>query len=524
LLRRITLSRLSFQWQITLLGALAAVLLSAVLFASVVALQYTKSAVLTDETKHLSATTQDLVRRYSEYIGQERASTGSKPLRPLDEPLGEPSQEALALVSGSVLANAEDVDGGFYATSGDVLVGNMFPPRSMASAGSSSQALVEEGPVVLEVARQAALTRKSSQRVLTSSHNIILIEAMPVQEEQIYVGSAWTMKQLPSLPGSNRLRAYLVAVGLGAAALASVLLTLFVVRNLQKGVRKIEGGLRSLEQDLASQIQTTADPGEIQRIAQAINRLGATLKQNIEHEKQIEDRLRHSERLAALGRLIAGVAHEVRNPLATIRLRVQMCRRASTDKSVHDSCAIALEEIERLNGMVNRLLSFSQPVRLRAESLDLCRLVDQRLEIFRDRASQNGVKVVTNFADEIRRVDIDRERMAQVFDNLIQNAIEAMSDSGGTLWVGVTSSTMGGGTARVDFCDSGKGIDASVVNRVFEPFFTTKPSGTGLGLCICNELVRAHGGDIQIESVEGHGTSVHIVLPLVSNGTRVSAA
>jgi two-component system sensor histidine kinase AtoS len=174
--------------------------------------------------------------------------------------------------------------------------------------------------------------------------------------------------------------------------------------------------------------------------------------------------------------------------------------------------------------MVNRLLSFSQPVRLRAESLDLCRLVDQRLEIFRDRASQNRVKVVTNFADDIRRVDIDRERMAQVFDNLIQNAIEAMSDSGGTLWVGVTSSTMAGGTARVDFCDSGKGIDASVVNRVFEPFFTTKPSGTGLGLCICNELVRAHGGDIQIESVEGHGTSVHIVLPLVSNGTRVSAA
>jgi signal transduction histidine kinase len=522
LLRRLTLSRLSFQWQITLLGALAAVLLLTVLLATVVALQYTKSAILSDETKRLSATTQELVRRYVASAGQQGASADARVSSPLDTPLRATSQDTLALLSGSVLANAENVGGGFYSSSGDVLVGDTFPAHGVP-ANFSPAASIEEAPAALDVARQAALTHKLSQRVLTSPHEIVLIEAMPVRLGQAYVGSAWTMKELPTLPGTNRFRAYLLAVVLGAAALASVLLTLFVVRNLQNGVRKIEGGLQSLEQNLGSQIQTTSDPGEIQRIAQGINRLGATLKQNIEHERQIEDRLRHSERLAALGRLIAGVAHEVRNPLATIRLRVQMCRRDSSDPRVHDSCAIALEEIERLNGMVNRLLSFSQPVRLRAESINLCRLIGQRLDGFRERATQNGVKLVTNFSDDVS-LDLDGDRMAQVFDNLIQNAVEAMSGSGGTLWVGVTSVKLGSGTVRVDFCDSGRGIDPGVVNHVFEPFFTTKPSGTGLGLCICNELVRAHGGDIQIESVEGHGTSVRIVLPLVQNGAKVSVA
>ena len=169
--------------------------------------------------------------------------------------------------------------------------------------------------------------------------------------------------------------------GLGIAALACVILTLLVVRSLQSGVRKIEGGLKSLEHNLGSQIAIDRDPDEIRQIARAINRLGSTLREKIESEKQIEDRLRHAERLAALGRLIAGVAHEVRNPLATIRLRVQMCQDLG-NLDVRESCGVALQEIERLNEMVNRLLSFSRPVHLQAEPTNLGRLVEQRLDNF----------------------------------------------------------------------------------------------------------------------------------------------
>jgi signal transduction histidine kinase len=196
---------------------------------------------------------------------------------------------------------------------------------------------------------------------LTGGNDIYLIEASPIGNEKANWGSAWTIERLQSLPGSNRFRAYLITVALGIAALLCVILTLLVVGNLQTGVRKIESSLQDLERDLTSQIQTGSDPEEIERIAQAINRLGASLRENINREKQIEDRLRHAERLAALGRLVAGVAHEVRNPLATIRLRVQMAQREARNTRVDESCVIALEEIERLNGMVNRLFNPSQP-------------------------------------------------------------------------------------------------------------------------------------------------------------------
>ena len=263
--------------------------------------------------------------------------------------------------------------------------------------------------------------------------------------------------------------------------------------------------------------RTGSDPEEIERIAQAINRLGASLRENINREKQIEDQLRHAERLAALGRLVAGVAHEVRNPLATIRLRVQMAQREARNSRVDESCAIALEEIERLNGMVNRLLNFARPVRFQPEPTNLKQLTEQRLNRFLESAQRNGIQFVTSYPEDEASIPIDQSKIAQVFDNVIQNAIEAMTESGGTLWVSVTSlikSVSGTDKVRVEFRDTGNGISSTMISRIFDPFFTTKPSGTGLGLSICHEFVRAHGGEIQVESAEGDGTSVRIILPV----------
>jgi signal transduction histidine kinase len=105
--------------------------------------------------------------------------------------------------------------------------------------------------------------------------------------------------------------------------------------------------------------------------------------------------------------------------------------------------------------------------------------------------------------------------MAQVFDNIIQNAIEAMTDAGGTLSVNMFSQEVNGNgdIVRIEFRDTGKGMSPAEVGRVFDPFFTMKPSGTGLGLSICHELVTAHGGDIRVESEEGHGTTVRVTIP-----------
>lgn len=511
---RLLLSKLSFSWQITLLGTLVCVLFVSVLLAVFATLQYTKSAVLSGEKKQLVAITQTLAREYDD---KAEFSRQNNELPPLNNPVAASSREVLALLSRIVLQNTEGVRGGFYSKTGNTLLGDSSSiPEGGTENSENENASAEEQGTLLELAKRAAETRQPAEQVLTDTANIVLIEAVPIRDGYSVVGSAWTVKRIGVLPGANRFRAYLITVGLSLAALASVLLTLLVIRNLQGGVRKIEGGLQSLERNLASQIESQGDPEEIQRIAQAINRLGVALKENIEREQQIESQLRHTERLASLGRLVAGVAHEVRNPLATIRLRVQMCRRDTDNPHVKESCSVALEEMERLNGIVNRLLNFARPVQLHREPADLRNLVEERMETFREWAQKRGITLTSDLPKADLSLPVDKDRMAQVFDNVIQNAIEAMSEGGGTLSVKLASqSNMAekGGGVCVEFRDTGRGMKSSDVSHVFDPFFTTKPSGTGLGLSICHELVQAHGGVIQVDSAEGRGTSVRITIP-----------
>ena len=513
---KLPLSRLSFRRQITLLGTLVAVLFLSVLFATFATLRYTKSAVLSSEKRQLLNFTQNLAREYDDkaYFSRQNAEPP-----PLNNPSAASSREVLTLLTRVVLQNAEGLSGGFYSKTEDSLWGDAIAKNGVtgnAGAGTgSATASPDEQQAILEVSRSAVSGNGEAGLVLSNEPGLVLVEAVPIRDVSNTVGAAWCLKRLPVLPGANRFRAYLTTVALGIAAFASAVLTLLVIRNLQGGVRKIEGGLHALEQNLASQIDTENDPEEIQRIVQAIHRLGATLQQNIEHEKQIENQLRHSERLASLGRLVAGVAHEVRNPLATIRLRLQMARREANAPRLAESCAVALEEVERLNGMVNRLLTFARPIQLHLQSIDLRNLVEERVERFREQAGRQHVRIVANFADGHRPLAVDKGQMAQVFDNVIQNAIDAMAETGGTLSVGVASmeTSQPPSRVRVEFRDTGKGMPRGVVSHIFDPFFTTKPSGTGLGLSICHELVTAHGGEIQVESQEGRGTTVSITVP-----------
>jgi signal transduction histidine kinase len=175
--------------------------------------------------------------------------------------------------------------------------------------------------------------------------------------------------------------------------------------------------------------------------------------------------------------------------------------------------------------MVSRLLSFSRPVHLQKESINLSNLVQQRLDSFRDKAQRAGVTFATDFSRDGKPTQVDQNRMAQVFDNVIQNAIEAMSESGGILRCSVSSEMNVTATAWqtcVEFHDAGKGIGIDALHRIFDPFFTTKPSGTGLGLSICHELVRAHGGEIRVESVQDQGTVIHISIPLQIEAVHAS--
>jgi signal transduction histidine kinase len=221
------------------------------------------------------------------------------------------------------------------------------------------------------------------------------------------------------------------------------------------------------------------------------------------------------EQLAAVGELAAVVAHEVRNPLAILGNAVAGLRKdniAATDRAT--LLEIIDSEATRLNRIVTDLLSFSRPVTLQRGSVQLNDLIDRALKLA---STRTEVNVDQQMLLPSARVWADSNLLRQVFDNLIDNAIQAM-ESGGTLTVRVRlADTEEDEGIAVDIIDTGEGMDAAVRRRAKDPFFTTRPSGTGLGLAIVDRIVDAHGGRLEIDSRAGEGTKVTVHLPTGSN-------
>jgi signal transduction histidine kinase len=239
------------------------------------------------------------------------------------------------------------------------------------------------------------------------------------------------------------------------------------------------------------------------------------LREKLANERELEGKLRSSERMAALGKVAAGVAHELRNPLATIRLRTQMSIRDSSDADVRRNGSIVLEEIARLDQMVERLLYFARPLKVQRQNVKICELVQASVETMSQIESQSRSRITLASCDQTLETSGDPSALRQVFDNLIRNAIEATQVTGGEVMV---SAQHDQDIAQIEVRDRGTGIRPEDLPHIFDPFFTTKQSGTGLGLSICYEIIKAHGGDIEAHSEPGQGATIVVSLPVVGPG------
>ena len=229
--------------------------------------------------------------------------------------------------------------------------------------------------------------------------------------------------------------------------------------------------------------------------------------------KRLEKEVTKHERLVALGKMAAGVAHEIRNPLSSIKGFATMLGAAARECGEGDRAArLLIEEVERLDRSITEMLNYSRPLPLRRQPARLDRLVADSLELIRPDAEETGVTVCCEMAAS-REVLIDEDRIKQVLLNLYLNALQAMS-AGGTLTVSCREAD--GGMVEVAVCDTGCGIDPEHLERIFDPYFTTKADGTGLGLALAYKIIDEHGGSIHFESRPGAGTCVFIRLPIDS--------
>jgi two-component system, NtrC family, sensor histidine kinase PilS len=240
--------------------------------------------------------------------------------------------------------------------------------------------------------------------------------------------------------------------------------------------------------------------------------------QDLTELRKMEHKMRRAERLASIGQLAAGIAHEIRNPLASISGSIELLRQApqvtDDDKAL---MAIVTREIERLDALISDVLEFTNPRPRQVVRVDLGVLVDETLAVFRQDPTVGAVAIAVEREPGELGLDADPGKLRQVLWNLLRNAAEAVTapggGGGGTIEVRVGRD---GDRAVIEVADDGPGIPADVLPRIFDPFFSTKRKGTGLGLATCYSIVDEHGGSIEAEPRAPHGTRFVVRLPLAS--------
>jgi len=233
-----------------------------------------------------------------------------------------------------------------------------------------------------------------------------------------------------------------------------------------------------------------------------------------------------SERLAALGRLASGVAHEIRTPLTSLKLFLQSVQEeivSSPDNS--EDYRIAMLQVARIEKTINHFLDFARPQEPVISDFDFVQLAEEVLEVIRPRANQQEVDIHECITPELPKVKGDSHQLGEVLVNLLVNALDAMPD-GGRMTISIAAeATEPGSTVptwvRIDVSDTGEGIQQKDLDRLFEPFFTTKAAGSGLGLAIIRGTVESHTGSVCVDTQLGVGTTFTVRLPASSPGKTI---
>jgi signal transduction histidine kinase len=435
----------------------------------------------------LSTATIQRIERGREYVAEETARLA----RAGNAPAARRDAERGSLLSESPRSQVMGMWGGYV-------------DRKMGAAGLLGTALPESWQAAVgDVIRAAAQTGRTGDSAIreTSLPDLTLVVGARVAAD----GSiAWSAYPLRMPPYFNSWRWIVLALSL--ATLLLVASAVHAVITFKRSATALNGALVMLAKDLSTPVPRPP-VRELGDIADGIAVLARSLAQSREAEERLGRELERQERLAALGRVVAGVAHEVRNPLASIKLRLDL---AVSDgpplpAAVGKAVAHASDEIARLDRLVADLLVVAGRSLGPRRRTDIGALVRERATALGPWA---GVRRVSIAVSGDASAEIDPDSIARAFDNLLRNAVEA-SPAGSTVAVQVAEDGSG---VHVQVEDRGEGIAGERAPLLFEPFFTTKAEGTGLGLAISRAIARAHGGDAVYRRM-GQVTRFELTLP-----------
>src|ERR1051326_2772507 len=252
--------------------------------------------------------------------------------------------------------------------------------------------------------------------------------------------------------------------------------------------------------------------------------LSETLTEANQNLKLAQDEARRAERLAALGQLSAGLAHEIRNPLGVIKGSAEILTQKldNANPLAQELAGYIYTDVNRVSALVSRFLDFARPSQLDLAPADLTVAAEPCLKTVSEQGACARVRIQRDYAPGLSKVMLDQDLCDQVFTNLFMNACEAMGEQGGDMLVRVRATDDKGGQSgvMVEVQDSGPGVPAELKEQIFNPFVTTKKSGVGLGLAIVSKIVDAHGGSLKLVSEPGRGACFRVTFPVAADAER----
>ncbi|MDR0842912.1 MAG: hypothetical protein LBP68_05775 [Acidobacteriota bacterium] len=490
---------ISFRSQAFIIGAAALAVFALAALIVRDAVFTTEGQLLGDARRRCTAAALEISRQYQDRIAYA------------DDPLHELPQHAqdisLKGITSTVLQAYPGIKGGVFLPAEGMIIGYSFPDAAPGDVTITEK----ETEVVRLMALQATQTEGASETATYSDW----------WDDDLIVGAAtasggvvvWTMHRAPAprypMIGANHwlMAALVFSSLLGVGGIISIWYM------LHSGVVSIQQGLHRLETDFSFRLP--AIRGDLGQVALDINGMA-------ERRMALEEKLRQQDRLAALGKVVGGVAHEVRNPLNSIKLTLQLLeRRLKKGIAVSSEVTECMDEIDRLDAIVSRLLAFGRPAMTSRRPQEIAPVVSQAVRMVHEPAQKKNVRIEdrvsatgTSGVDSTMSVDIDGPQVVQVLINLLLNAIDA-SPASGTVTV---SAVVEPPNVSISVADEGGRIPDDVRPHVFDAYYTTKPEGSGLGLAVSREIAVNHGGRLEFESGAA-GTVFTLSLPMERNST-----
>lgn len=465
-MKRLFQRRLQLQLFLILFAGVAVAALSVLLIWDSV--HSAERVVIGDMGNQLHSAVTELGRQYS-YRADSDTNWQSLPLASQDI--------SLRGISQAVLRSYPGVEGGFFSEG--EFVGYAFPTHDNPSAKTDVPAA--EHSVIEDVARRAKETG-GAQELLRGGSELVLVEAMRAGDQDAV---AWVMQRKPRQIGTAGRRALLVALVL--AALLSVGGTLRMAIALRRGVSEIQQGLAGLEKNFEQALPERA--GELGEIAKSINRMAAV-------RRKLEDELRREDRLRAVGRTVAGFAHEIRNPLNGIRLSMQVLEQRLKGGNVQtQDLHLVMGEVDRMDVLLTDLLAFRERKAVDLSEQDVLPIIERCVELVRAPSRGACIRVETPLEKAQLLAYADAHRLTQAILNLLLNGVEAAGDTGEV----VVKVRRNGERVDIEIGDSGAGLTSEQQQHIFEVFYTTKSNGTGLGLAVSRQMILEMGGDLRYQ-------------------------